>query len=478
MGKSGHVARKIAATLASTGQPASFVHPAEASHGDLGMLQNGDVVLALSWSGETAELAAIVTFAKRYAIPLIAMTASPDSALGREADVCLALPSAEEACPNGLAPTTSTTMQLALGDALAIALLEGRGFTARDFRVLHPGGKLGAKLTHVRDVMHTGERVPRIAAGAPDGRGDRRDVVEGLRLRRRCSTTRPARRHRHRRRPAPPPEARILARHAGRRRHDAEAAHHRARRAGRRGAGAHQPQDLGAAGGRGRRRWSASCISTTSCASARSSSGLGEELRAASQPIARDEGSSTATFNTERRGLIKCAARRIRGSIRLTFSLARPNMNAITRRSLILSGRRARRRFASLAPAEAATGSISISIASAGFIFGATIGNGALRFQGTDFRLRIGGISAGAIIGASATDLVGTAYHLHQPADIEGIYSAIGAGMSVAGGRSVAQLHQFARGVVPEAARPPDGPDVLDRPQRHVDLARVSALPA
>ena len=166
MGKSGHIGRKIAATLASTGQPASFVHSAEASHGDLGMVQSGDVVLAISWSGETAELAAIVTFAKRYAIALIAMTANPDSALGREADVCLTLPSAEEACPNGLAPTTSTTMQLVLGDALAIALLEARGFTARDFRALHPGGKLGAKLQHVREVMHTGDRIPRIAASA------------------------------------------------------------------------------------------------------------------------------------------------------------------------------------------------------------------------------------------------------------------------------------------------------------------------
>jgi arabinose-5-phosphate isomerase len=166
MGKSGHVGRKIAATLASTGQPASFVHPAEASHGDLGMVQNGDVVLGLSWSGETVELAAIITFAKRYAIPLIAMTASPESALGREADVCLAMPNSEEACPNGLAPTTSTTMQLVLGDALAIALLEARGFTARDFRALHPGGKLGAKLKHVRDVMHTGDRIPRIEADA------------------------------------------------------------------------------------------------------------------------------------------------------------------------------------------------------------------------------------------------------------------------------------------------------------------------
>jgi arabinose-5-phosphate isomerase len=166
MGKSGHVGRKIAATLASTGEPATFVHPAEASHGDLGMVQSGDVVLAISWSGETAELAAIVSFAKRYAIPLIAMTAQADSTLGREADVCLTMPSAAEACPNGLAPTTSTTMQLVLGDALAIALLEGRGFTALDFQALHPGGKLGARLAHVRDVMHTGERIPRIAASA------------------------------------------------------------------------------------------------------------------------------------------------------------------------------------------------------------------------------------------------------------------------------------------------------------------------
>jgi arabinose-5-phosphate isomerase len=130
------------------------------------MVQNGDVVLALSWSGETVELAAIVTFAKRYAIPLIAMTANPASALGREADICLPLPNTDEACPNGLAPTTSTTMQLVLGDALAIALLEGRGFTAHDFRALHPGGKLGATLQHVRDVMHTGERIPRIDARA------------------------------------------------------------------------------------------------------------------------------------------------------------------------------------------------------------------------------------------------------------------------------------------------------------------------
>ena len=167
IGKSGHIARKIAATLASTGQPAAFVHPAEASHGDLGMVQNGDVVLALSWSGESVELAAILTYAKRFKIPLIAMTSQVDSALGRQSDICLCLPVAQEACPNGLAPTTSTTMQLALGDALAMALLEAKGFTARDFRDLHPGGKLGAKLAFVRDIMHKGAAIPRIVVGAP-----------------------------------------------------------------------------------------------------------------------------------------------------------------------------------------------------------------------------------------------------------------------------------------------------------------------
>jgi len=166
IGKSGHVARKIAATLASTGTPASFVHPADASHGDLGMIAKGDVVLALSWSGESVELAAIVSYARRFRIPLIAITAKRESALAREADVVLELPDAKEACPHGLAPTTSTTMQLVLGDALAIALLEGRGFSARDFLVFHPGGKLGAKLTRVGDVMHTGERVPRVRLGA------------------------------------------------------------------------------------------------------------------------------------------------------------------------------------------------------------------------------------------------------------------------------------------------------------------------
>ncbi len=160
MGKSGHVARKIAATLASTGTPAHYVHPAEASHGDLGMVQPDDVIVALSWSGETAELADIIGYAKRYRVPLIALTSDEASTLGHAADLCLALPKAREACPNGLAPTTSTTMQLALGDALAIALLEKRGFTAEHFRVFHPGGKLGARLKLVRDVMHRNERLP------------------------------------------------------------------------------------------------------------------------------------------------------------------------------------------------------------------------------------------------------------------------------------------------------------------------------
>ena len=166
MGKSGHVGRKIAATLASTGTPAYFVHPGEASHGDLGMIQSGDAILALSWSGETAELADIITYSRRYGIALVALTSNAESALGREADVCLDLPKAEEACPNGLAPTTSTTMQLVMGDALAVALLEARGFTAQDFRQFHPGGKLGANLSFVRDIMHKDEAVPLVPVGA------------------------------------------------------------------------------------------------------------------------------------------------------------------------------------------------------------------------------------------------------------------------------------------------------------------------
>jgi arabinose-5-phosphate isomerase len=160
MGKSGHVGRKIAATLASTGTAALFVHPAEASHGDLGMIVAGDAVLALSNSGETPELADIVAHSRRFALPLVAITARPDSTLGQAADVALILPKAAEACPMGLAPTTSTTMQIALGDAIAVALLTRRGFTAADFRQIHPGGRLGAKLRRVRDVMHGPDALP------------------------------------------------------------------------------------------------------------------------------------------------------------------------------------------------------------------------------------------------------------------------------------------------------------------------------
>jgi arabinose-5-phosphate isomerase len=167
MGKSGHVARKIAATLSSTGAPALFVHPAEASHGDLGMIGPGDVVLALSKSGEARELADILAYAKRFDIPLIALTAAPGSALGRAADLVLALPDAEEATAEVNAPTTSTTLQMALGDALAVALLERRGFTARDFSTYHPGGKLGAMLRTVGDLMHGLEDTPLATPDTP-----------------------------------------------------------------------------------------------------------------------------------------------------------------------------------------------------------------------------------------------------------------------------------------------------------------------
>ena len=166
MGKSGHIARKIAATLASTGSPAFFVHAAEASHGDLGMITSDDVMLVLSWSGETEELKDLIAYSRRFRIALIAVTVNADSTLGQAADVVLALPTAREACPHNLAPTTSSLMQLALGDALAIALLESRGFTAVDFGVLHPRGKLGAALKFVRDIMHTGTAMPLIRRGA------------------------------------------------------------------------------------------------------------------------------------------------------------------------------------------------------------------------------------------------------------------------------------------------------------------------
>jgi arabinose-5-phosphate isomerase len=160
MGKSGHIANKIAATLASTGTPAFFVHPAEASHGDLGMITRDDAMIAISNSGDTVELSDLIAHTRRFSIPLIAITSGGASQLADAADVVLELPHAEEACPMGLAPTTSTTMTLALGDALAIALLERRGFTANDFQLLHPGGQLGKKLLKVADIMHKGDEIP------------------------------------------------------------------------------------------------------------------------------------------------------------------------------------------------------------------------------------------------------------------------------------------------------------------------------
>jgi arabinose-5-phosphate isomerase len=160
IGKSGHVGQKVAATFASTGTPAFFVHPSEASHGDLGMITREDVILALSWSGETVEMKNIITYSRRFKVPLIAITSRRLSALAKASDVVLELPRAKEACPHGLAPTTSTTMQLALGDCLAIALLEAKGFTAHDFKTFHPGGSLGAQLKFVADVMHRGDRMP------------------------------------------------------------------------------------------------------------------------------------------------------------------------------------------------------------------------------------------------------------------------------------------------------------------------------
>ncbi|MAS12388.1 MAG: KpsF/GutQ family sugar-phosphate isomerase [Nitratireductor sp.] len=166
VGKSGHIGSKIAATLASTGTPAFFVHPAEANHGDLGMIGDDDVILAMSWSGETTELHGIVAYARRFAIPIIAITAGKSSALAKEATVVLGLPRAPEACPHGLAPTTSTVLQLVIGDALAVALLEARGFTADHFRTFHPGGQLGAKLTQVRQIMHSGSELPLASSGA------------------------------------------------------------------------------------------------------------------------------------------------------------------------------------------------------------------------------------------------------------------------------------------------------------------------
>src|SRR6201988_4599082 len=160
IGKSAHIARKIAAPLASTGTPAFFVHTAEASHGDLGMITQDDVIVALSWSGEQPEMKNLVNYSARFAIPMIALTSNAESSLGAAARIVLELPKVREACPHNLPPTPSTLMQAAIGDALAIALLESRGFTARQFANFHPGGKLGAMLKHTSDLMHSGDEVP------------------------------------------------------------------------------------------------------------------------------------------------------------------------------------------------------------------------------------------------------------------------------------------------------------------------------
>jgi arabinose-5-phosphate isomerase len=166
MGKSGHIASKIAATMRSTGTSALYLHPGEASHGDLGVITQEDVVLAITWSGETAELGDILHYCKHFGVTLIVATSHPDSTAGRAADICLAMPHVREACPNELAPTSSTTLQLVLGDALAMALIEARGFTPSDFRVFHPGGKLGAQLCTVGEIMGTDDAIPRVGGDA------------------------------------------------------------------------------------------------------------------------------------------------------------------------------------------------------------------------------------------------------------------------------------------------------------------------
>lgn len=169
MGKSGHVAHKIAATLASTGTPALFLHPGEASHGDLGMVTNDDVCLLLSNSGETRELSDLIQYTRRFDIPMVAITRVADSTLAQQSDVALILPDMPEACAIGMAPTTSTTCALALGDALAVALMDERGFASDAFHVFHPGGKLGAQFMRVRDVMHTGDAMPKVSGTTPMG---------------------------------------------------------------------------------------------------------------------------------------------------------------------------------------------------------------------------------------------------------------------------------------------------------------------
>ena len=167
LGKSGHVAAKLAATFSSTGTPAYFVHPAEASHGDLGMVQSSDVILALSWSGETRELSDVLGYSKRHSVPLIAMTRAADSTLAKAATVTLCLPNVREACPHNLAPTTSTLVQMAMGDALAIALLDRRGFTEESFHGFHPGGSLGAALRRIEEVMHPADALPLVEENVP-----------------------------------------------------------------------------------------------------------------------------------------------------------------------------------------------------------------------------------------------------------------------------------------------------------------------
>lgn len=166
MGKSGHIARKIAATMRSTGTSAIYLHPGEASHGDMGIITRDDVVLAITWSGETIELADIFHYCRGHGVKLIVATSHADSTAGRAADICLAMPPVREACPNELAPTSSTTLQLVLGDALAMALIEARGFSPSDFRVFHPGGRLGAQLCTVGQIMGTGDSVPRVGRDA------------------------------------------------------------------------------------------------------------------------------------------------------------------------------------------------------------------------------------------------------------------------------------------------------------------------
>ncbi|WP_438753737.1 KpsF/GutQ family sugar-phosphate isomerase [Pararhizobium sp. O133] len=169
VGKSGHIGRKIAATMASTGTSAYFVHPTEASHGDLGMITSDDLLILLSWSGETVELGNMLTYAKRFNVSIVSLTSNAESLLARNSTVAITLPKVQEACPHGLAPTTSAMLQLAVGDALAIALLERRGFSAQDFKTFHPGGKLGSQLLLVQELAHDGEAVPLLPLGSPMG---------------------------------------------------------------------------------------------------------------------------------------------------------------------------------------------------------------------------------------------------------------------------------------------------------------------